>query len=157
MWIDWLESVFAIPSLWPNGIGSGLERNRLWVRFLAVSDIYPIYIEPTITWVPSGFSGYIWLDTKIVLKKFLYIKLIDLSCKLWIGTGRVYNIVCSGSIVVTTLDSDPEVPCSSPEWVPIFYEARSTALGIPEPSSLRGSTLGTSPVEHQDSDWVWIE
>ena len=25
--------------------------------------------EPTITWVPSGFSGYIWLDTKIVLKK----------------------------------------------------------------------------------------
>ena len=27
----------------------------------------------------------------------------------------------------------------------------------PEPSSLRGSTLGTTPVEHQDSDWVWIE
>ena len=26
--------------------------------------------------------------------------------------------------------------------------------GLPEPSSLRGSTLGTSPVEHQDSDWV---
>ena len=25
-------------------------------------------IEPTITWVPLGFSGYIWLDTKIVLK-----------------------------------------------------------------------------------------
>ena len=22
-----------------------------------------------ITWVPSGFSGYIWFDTKIVLKK----------------------------------------------------------------------------------------
>ena len=44
------------------------------------------------------------------------------------------------------------VPGSSPEWVPIFYEARSTAQGSPEPSSLRGSTLGTSPVEHQDSD-----
>ena len=29
--------------------------------------------------------------------------------------------------------------------------------GLPEPSSLQGSTLGTSPVEHQDSDWVWIE
>ena len=57
------------PSLWPSGIGSGLGRNRLWVRFLAVSDIYPMFIEPTITWVPSGFSGYIWLDTKIVLKK----------------------------------------------------------------------------------------
>ena len=28
-----------------------------------------MFIEPTITWVPSGFTGYIWLDTKIVLKK----------------------------------------------------------------------------------------
>ena len=28
-----------------------------------------MFIEPTITWVPSGFSGYIWLDTKIVLKE----------------------------------------------------------------------------------------
>ena len=28
-----------------------------------------MFIEPTITWVPSGFSGYIWLDTQIVLKK----------------------------------------------------------------------------------------
>ena len=37
--------------------------------------------------------------------------------------------------------------------MPKFYEARSTAQGLPEPSSLRGSTLGTSPVEHQDSNW----
>ena len=28
-----------------------------------------MFIEPTISWVPSGFSGYIWLDTKIVFKK----------------------------------------------------------------------------------------
>ena len=28
-----------------------------------------MFIEPTITRVPSGFSGYIWLDTKIVLTK----------------------------------------------------------------------------------------
>ena len=28
-----------------------------------------MFIEPTITWVPSGFSGYIWLDTKNVFKK----------------------------------------------------------------------------------------
>ena len=34
-----------------------------------MSEIYPMFIEPTITWIPSGFSGYIWLDTKIVLKK----------------------------------------------------------------------------------------
>ena len=30
-----------------------------------------MFIEPTITWVPSGFTGYIWLDTKIVLKKII--------------------------------------------------------------------------------------
>ena len=30
-----------------------------------------MFIEPTITWVSSGFSGYRWLDTKIVLKKSL--------------------------------------------------------------------------------------
>ena len=65
-------------SLWPSGIGSRLGQNRLWVRFLAVSDIYPMFIEPTITWVPSGFSGYIWLDTKIVFKK----KRIDLFANL---------------------------------------------------------------------------
>ena len=62
-------SLTHIPSLWPSGIGSRLGRNRLWVRFLAVSDIYPMFIEPTITWVPSEISGYIWLDTKIVFKK----------------------------------------------------------------------------------------
>ena len=62
------------PSLWPSGIDSRLGRNRLWVRFLTVSDIYPMFIEPTITWVPSGFSGYIWLDTKIVLKKRMSLK-----------------------------------------------------------------------------------
>ena len=28
-----------------------------------------MFIEPTITWVPSGFSGYIWLNTKNVFKK----------------------------------------------------------------------------------------
>ena len=54
--------------MWPSGISPRLGqklRNRLLVRFLAVSDIYPMFIEPTITWVPSGFSGYIWLDTKM--------------------------------------------------------------------------------------------
>ena len=24
-----------------------------------------MFIEPTITWVPSAFSGYIWLDTNV--------------------------------------------------------------------------------------------
>ena len=36
----------------------------------------------------------------------------------------------------------PALPGSSPEWVPIFYEARSTAQaqGLPKPSSIRSST-----------------
>ena len=54
---------------WPSGIGSRLGENRLRVRFLVVSDIYPMFIELTISWVSSGFSVYIWLDTKIVFKK----------------------------------------------------------------------------------------
>ena len=61
--------IWRCPSLWPSGIGSRLGWNRSRVQVLAVSDIYPMFIEPTITWVPSGFSLYIWLDTKIVLKK----------------------------------------------------------------------------------------
>ena len=32
-----------------------------------ISHIHGAY---TITWVPSGFSGYIWLDTKILLKTY---------------------------------------------------------------------------------------
>ena len=90
------QKILYCPSLWPSGIGSRLGRNRLWVRFLAVSEIYPMFIEPTITWVPSGFSGYIWLDTKIVLKKsyiknstwFIYSEIFlhtDIMCT--VGTG----------------------------------------------------------------------
>ena len=30
-----------------------------------------MFIEPTIAWVPSGFSRYIWLDTKLCLKNKL--------------------------------------------------------------------------------------
>ena len=47
---------------------------------MAVSDTYPTFIEPTITWVPSGFSGYMWLDTKIVIK-IIIIKIILVNSK----------------------------------------------------------------------------
>ena len=69
--------------------------------FLAVSHIYPMLIEPTITWVPSGFSaGYIWLDTKTVLKKFKGMKAnlkrwvlsfernVETDNELWVSGGR---------------------------------------------------------------------
>ena len=45
---------------------------------MALSDIYPMFIEPTITLVPSGSSEYIRLDTKIVLKIEIFtINLVD--------------------------------------------------------------------------------
>ena len=43
-----------------------------------------MFIEPTITWVPSGFSGYIWLDTKIVLKKKKSWKKMDVKLMMMI-------------------------------------------------------------------------
>ena len=50
----------------PAWDGTGCEFDSWQCRIY----IYPMFNEPKITWVPSGFSGYIWLDTKkIVLKK----------------------------------------------------------------------------------------
>ena len=57
------------PSLWHSGVGSRLGRNRLWVRFLAVSDIYP-HVQWAYNYL--GPFGVLWVhmaDTKIVLKK----------------------------------------------------------------------------------------
>ena len=51
--------------------------------------------------------------------------------------------VCSGSVVVTAHDSESGHPGSNPELGLIYYEASITSQGLPEPSSLRGSTLGT--------------
>ena len=57
--------------------------------------------------------------------------------------------LCSGSVVVTAYDSESGRPGSNPEWGLIYYEASITAQGLPEPSSLRGSTLGTRAAEHK--------
>ena len=61
--------------------------------------------------------------------------------------------VCSGSVVVTAYDSESGRPGSNPEWRLIYYEASITAQGLPEPSSLRGSTLGTRAAEHKGYNW----
>ena len=62
-------------------------------------------------------------------------------------------MVCSGSVVVTAHDSESGRPGSNPEWGLIYYEASITARGLPEPSSLRGSTLGTRAAEHKGCNW----
>ena len=61
--------------------------------------------------------------------------------------------VCSGSVVVTAFDFDSGCPGSNPECGLIYYKALITAQGLPEPSSLRGSTLGTRAAEHKGSNW----
>ena len=70
--------------------------------------------------------------------------------------------VCSGSVVVTAYDSESGRPGSDPEWGLIYYEASITAQGLPEPSSLRGSTLGTRAAEHKGCNWgmqidLWLQ
>ena len=62
--------------------------------------------------------------------------------------------MCSGSVVVTAYDSESGHPGSSPEWGLIYYEAPITVHGLPEPSSLRGSTLGTRAAEHKGCNWA---
>ena len=57
--------------------------------------------------------------------------------------------MCSGSVVVTAYDFESACPGSNSEWGPIYYKASITAQGWPEPSSLRGSTLGTRAAEHK--------
>ena len=55
----------------------------------------------------------------------------------------------SGSVVVTAYDSESGHPGLNPEWGLIYYEAQ----GLPEPSSLRSSTLGTRAPEHKGCNW----
>ena len=62
-------------------------------------------------------------------------------------------MVCSGGVVVTAYDIESGRPGSSPEWGLIYYKASITAQGWPEPSSLRGSTLGTRAAEHKGCNW----
>ena len=77
--VDWYEQTVRHCGL----VVSAPAWDRLWVRFLVVSDSYPMFIEPTITWVPSGFSGYIWLDTKILLTKKKKKRQLSHSKKWW--------------------------------------------------------------------------
>ena len=59
--------------------------------------------------------------------------------------------VCSDSGVVTLMILTS--PGSNHELGLIYYEALVTAQGIPEPSSLRGSTSGTGAAEHKSCNW----
>ena len=63
------------PSLWPSGIDAhvGTEQVLSLIPGSVKYVSYPMFIEPTITWIPSGFSGYMWLDTKKIELKKLYI------------------------------------------------------------------------------------
>ena len=62
--------------------------------------------------------------------------------------------MCSGSVVITAYGFEFGRPGSNPEWGPIYYKASITAQGLPEPSSLRGSSLGTRAAEHKGCKWA---
>ena len=70
------------------------------------------------------------------------------------NSARIVDLVCSGSVVVTAYDFESGRPGSNPEWGLIYYKASITAQGLPEPSSLRGSTLGTRTAEHKGCNWA---
>ena len=80
----------------------------------------------------------------LILFIFLLVVLI-----LW-----VQGVQCSGSVVVTANDSESGRPGSNPEWGLIYYETLITAQGLPKPSSLRGSTLGTRAAKHKGCNWA---
>ena len=54
-----------------NGVSTGFI-SVVYIEF-EIKFIYLMFIEPTIIWDPSGFSGYIWLDTEIVLKNIVFL------------------------------------------------------------------------------------
>ena len=68
--------------------------------------------------------------------------------------GYMYTVVqCSGGVVVSAYDFESGLPGSKPDWGPTLYKTSITAQGLPEPSSLRGSTLSTRPAEHKGCNW----
>ena len=74
----------------------------------------------------------------------------------WCGTTmnsglRLLNI---GSVVVTAYDFESGRPGSNPELGLIYSKASITAQGLPEPSSLWGSTLGIRAAEHKGCSWA---
>ena len=69
------------------------------------------------------------------------------TCSLWC-------VVCSGTVVVTAYDFESGRPGFNPQWRPICYKASINAQGLPEPSSLRGSTFGTRAAEHKGCNWA---
>ena len=74
---QWGNEGRTIPQAWlseamKDGRYPRHDSVRQWICnvIMAVSDTYPMFIEPTITRIPSRFSGYIWYDLKIVLNKY---------------------------------------------------------------------------------------
>ena len=59
--------------MWPSGIGAHALGTEQVVSSISGSVGYIIphsmFIELVVTWVPSGCSEYMWLDTKIMFLK----------------------------------------------------------------------------------------
>ena len=94
-----------------------------------------------------------WLEIYFSACVFLYEFSQDRTCPYCYVIIYTPPIVCSGSVVVTAYDFESGRPGSNPERGLIYYKAPITAQGLPEPSSLWGSTLGTRAAEHKGCNW----
>ena len=88
----------------------------------------------------------IWIIVEQIFEINKMIQLVKYSTvKSALSRVRCMCAVCIGRIVVTTLDCGSGGPGFKSGWVPICCKARSTAQGLSEPSSIRGST--SEPVQ----------
>jgi len=92
-----------------------------------------------------NFKQVLYSDETFILQKII-LDWIKVMMSMVISHSTFLCVaVVQWSLLLTV---DPEVSGSSLKWVPIFYEAWSTAqFKLTKPSFFRGSTIGTSPVE----------
>ena len=142
---------------WDAAEVSGHVTSHVW-HLLIVPTFQRIGVVPRCHLLPSDLNGPIGsLDgggaMDLIDAVFLASHSMKAMCQEpWQNIGSSYvcsgSVVCSGSAVVTAYDSESGRPGSNPECGIIYHEASITAQGLLEPSSLRGSTLGTRAAEY---------
>ena len=100
--------------------------------------IYSMFIESTITWVPSGFSGYIyvWLDTRIVLKKSRSGMQCDSKLRTRSTIAGSFSPMTSDLIMYTITSSTSKPGYNIVQWL--------TNISIPPMGETPGSILSST-------------
>ena len=117
-----------------------------------------MFIEPTITWVPSGFSGYIWLNTKILLKIVLHVRqymyyvvyTILKESRLIVGVGIKITLVVGIFLQVTTISGGTTafyIRMNGTGWVNSYDYVTQSTLGNPGTIIIPSNTPSNSSSE----------